>query len=229
MFRAFSQAGTAERVRRGVGVRGISKLKQIYNRFLRYMFLSSGIPGSLLSVYRKSLALSHPVSSAPPRGVVSARQRGGFGAPAAGRPTAEPRNLGQNRSRPEMAPQPIEKIESAPGNGMVSEASKPQHLVHGRAADRALRPRAARMPKLKVTKLPSCRKGAQRLEIARCRTEIGACLLPSERRACIRLSPKRDVVVVMSRSASLRRSPCVGYRRSQRQKHGGEIFLPITP
>jgi hypothetical protein len=36
-----------------------------------------------------------------------------------------------------MAPQPIEKIESAPGNGMVSEASKPQHLVHGRAADRA--------------------------------------------------------------------------------------------
>jgi hypothetical protein len=52
-----------------------------------------------------------------------------------------------------MAPQPIEKIESAPGNGMVSEASKPQHLVHGRAADRALGTRAARMPKLKVTKL----------------------------------------------------------------------------
>src|ERR1700719_355723 len=61
------------------------------------------------------------------------------------------------RGRPEMAPQRLEKIESAPGNGMVSEASKPQHLVHGRAADRALRPRAPRMPKLKVTKLPSCR------------------------------------------------------------------------
>ncbi len=88
-FRAFSQAGPAERVRRGVGSE-ISKLKQIYSRFLRYMFLSNGIPGSLLSVYRKSPALSHPVSSAPPRGVVSARQRGGFGAPAAGRPTAEP-------------------------------------------------------------------------------------------------------------------------------------------
>ena len=144
MFRAFSQAGPAERVRRGVGSE-ISKLKQIYSRFLRYMFLSNGTPGSLLSVYRKSPALSHPVSSARPRGVVSARQRGGFGAPAAGRPTAEPRNLGQNRSRPEMAPQPIEKIESAPGNGMVSEASKPQHLVHGRAADHALRPRTARM------------------------------------------------------------------------------------
>jgi len=36
------------------------------------------------------------------------------------------------RRRPEMAPQPLEKIESAPGNGMVSEASKPQDLVHGR-------------------------------------------------------------------------------------------------
>ena len=37
------------------------------------------------------------------------------------------------RSCPEMAPQQLEKIESAPGNGMVSVASKPQHLVHGRA------------------------------------------------------------------------------------------------
>jgi hypothetical protein len=64
------------------------------------------------------------------------------------------------------------------------------------------------MPKLKVAKWPE--KGAQRLEIARCRTEIGACLLPSERRARIRLSPKRDVVVVTSRSASLRRSPLRG-------------------
>src|ERR1700685_386612 len=47
------------------------------------------------------------------------------------------------RGRPEMAPQRLEKIESAPGNGMVSEASKPQHLVHGRAADPALRRGAA--------------------------------------------------------------------------------------
>src|SRR5580658_9641105 len=30
-----------------------------------------------------------------------------------------------------MAPQRLEKIESAPGNGMGSEASKPQHLVPG--------------------------------------------------------------------------------------------------
>ena len=48
------------------------------------------------------------------------------------------------RGSPEMAPQGLEKIESAPENGMGSEASKPQHLVHGRAADRALRPGAAR-------------------------------------------------------------------------------------
>src|SRR5271170_8000188 len=39
--------------------------------------------------------------------------------------------------RREMAPQGLEKIESAPGNGMVSEASNPQHLVRGRAADLA--------------------------------------------------------------------------------------------
>ena len=36
-----------------------------------------------------------------------------------------------------MAPQRLEKIESAPGNGMGSETSNLQDLVHGRAADRA--------------------------------------------------------------------------------------------
>ena len=36
-----------------------------------------------------------------------------------------------HRSRPEMAPQRLEKIESAPGIGMVSEASNPLNLVHG--------------------------------------------------------------------------------------------------
>ena len=36
-----------------------------------------------------------------------------------------------------MAPQRLEKVESAPGNGMGSEASNLQHLVHGQAADRA--------------------------------------------------------------------------------------------
>ena len=44
-----------------------------------------------------------------------------------------------SRACREMAPQRLEKIESAPGNGMVSEASNPQHLVRGRVAGRALR------------------------------------------------------------------------------------------
>ena len=48
------------------------------------------------------------------------------------------------RGRPEMAPQRLEKIKSAPGNGSSSEAWKPQHLVPGARADRALRPGAAR-------------------------------------------------------------------------------------
>jgi hypothetical protein len=42
-------------------------------------------------------------------------------------------DLTARRSCPEKAPQQLEKIESAPGNGMVSVASKPQHLVHSRA------------------------------------------------------------------------------------------------
>jgi len=41
-------------------------------------------------------------------------------------------------SRPEMAPQRIDNIESAPENGMVSEASRPQDVVYGRAARCAL-------------------------------------------------------------------------------------------
>src|SRR5271168_1331855 len=36
-----------------------------------------------------------------------------------------------SRACPEMAPQRLEKIESAPGNVIVSEAGKPQHLVYG--------------------------------------------------------------------------------------------------
>ena len=43
------------------------------------------------------------------------------------------RSSRRNRSRPEMAPQRLEKIESAPGNGMGSEASNLQDMVHGRA------------------------------------------------------------------------------------------------
>jgi hypothetical protein len=45
--------------------------------------------------------------------------------------------LTAKRSRPEMAPQRLEKIESAPGNGMGSGTLNPQDVVHRRAADRA--------------------------------------------------------------------------------------------
>jgi hypothetical protein len=52
-------------------------------------------------------------------------RRGGASPPALAAPVSR---------LPQMAPQGLEKIESAPGNGMVSEASNPQDVVHRRAA-----------------------------------------------------------------------------------------------
>jgi hypothetical protein len=86
------------------------------------------------------------------------------------------------RSRPEMAPQRFEKIESAPGNGMASEASDPQHLVR-RLTVRGPGSRASRMTRSRFWEVAE--KGAQCFEIARCKTEIGACprhLLRARRR-----------------------------------------------
>ena len=71
-----------------------------------------------------------------------------------------------------MAPQRLEKIESAPGNGMASEASDPQHLVR-RLTMRGSGSRASRMTKIRFREVAE--KGAQCFEIARCKTEIGAC------------------------------------------------------
>src|SRR5271168_5274570 len=68
-------------------------------------------------------------------------------------------NLNGKTERPEMAPQRLEKIESAPGNGRVSEAWRPQDLVCGRGADRALRPTRREA----AQELRSCRK--RRLEL----------------------------------------------------------------
>jgi hypothetical protein len=60
-----------------------------------------------------------------------------------------------------MAPQRLEKIESAPGNGMGSEASNPQDVG---LADRArLRLTSRKNDKVEVGKLQSCKvaeKGA---------------------------------------------------------------------
>src|ERR1700678_974267 len=72
-----------------------------------------------------------------------------------------------------MAPQRLEKIESAPGNGMASEASDPQYLVR-RLTVRGSASRASRMTSCRFCKVAE--KGAQCFEIARCKTEIGACL-----------------------------------------------------
>src|SRR5271170_969682 len=74
-------------------------------------------------------------------------------------PVAAPERLGLDRAGPaqtrrEMAPQRLEKIESGPGNGMVSEASNPQHLVHGCAADTARPP----LTSAKMTELQRARK-----------------------------------------------------------------------
>jgi hypothetical protein len=84
--------------------------------------------------------------------------------------------LTAKRSRREMAPQQLEKIESGPGNGMGSEASNPQDVVHGRV-DRA-RLRLTSRENDKVAE-----KGAQGLAIARCRTEIVTCVSRFERRS----------------------------------------------
>jgi len=52
-------------------------------------------------------------------------------------PESRRERLTGKQRRPEMAPQRLEKIESAPGIGSASEASDPQDLVPGRAAARA--------------------------------------------------------------------------------------------
>ena len=64
-----------------------------------------------------------------------------------------------------MAPQRLEKIESAPGIGMVSEASNPQDLVHGRAAGRA-RLRLTSLQNEKVAKLQKKAPNALKLRDA---------------------------------------------------------------
>jgi hypothetical protein len=59
-------------------------------------------------------------------------------------PGSRRETLRQHGDRREMAPQPLEKIESAPGNGMVSKASNLQDVVHGRVADPARLPLTSR-------------------------------------------------------------------------------------
>jgi hypothetical protein len=57
-----------------------------------------------------------------------------------------------------MAPQRLEKIESAPGNGMVPEDSNPQDVVHGRAAGRARLRLTSRMTKSRSSPHACCER-----------------------------------------------------------------------
>ena len=92
---------------------------------------------------------------------------------------------------------------ASPGNGAATEASKPQDLVHGRAADRALRLRAARMTKLtNSTRGETGGKfsGSQSIEIARNRARISKTSPPSvgsvwsRRRGRLRLFRRRPLI-----------------------------------
>ena len=80
--------------------------------------------------------------------------------------------------RPEMAPQPLEKIGSGPE--MVWSRRPRTHKIwyaSARLTDARLRLTTPQ----ELTKLKVAEKGAQRPEIARCRTEIGACVPPHRR------------------------------------------------
>src|SRR5277367_3013838 len=70
--------------------------------------------------------------------------------------------LTAKRSRREMAPQRLEKIESGPGNGRGSEAANPQDVVHRRAADRA----RLRLTSRENDKRAVAEKGAQSFDFA---------------------------------------------------------------
>src|SRR5271169_6684571 len=77
-----------------------------------------------------------------------------------------------------MAPQRLEKIESAPGIGRVSEASNPQDLVHGRAAGRA-RLRLTSRQNEKVAKLQ--KKAPNALKSLDAELKSAPVVSPSER------------------------------------------------
>ena len=87
-----------------------------------------------------------------------------------------------------MAPQHFEMIESAPGNGSVSEASSPQDMVHGRAVtvrdsgknDKAAElqkkaPNALKSPDAELKSAPSHNLGAGRTDPANGSALHGLC------------------------------------------------------
>ena len=154
-------------------------------------------PSSALAVRRRTAA----------RGLLNARRRERYAAvPASGsRAGWKEGNFGS-----EMAPQRLEKIESRLGNGMGSDASNLQHLVHGRAADGG---------SLGVTGelfLP-CKP----LKTHETELEYHQ-ILPVRRTPKQRRRPSRRT----ERAAT----PTPRHRwRNRREMWGGEIFLPAIP
>ena len=118
-----------------------------------------------------------------------------------------------------MAPQRLEKIESAPGNGVGSEVSNPQDLVHGRATDRARLGLTSR----KNGKLRSCEvaeKGPNALTS-----------LDAELKSAPAFRPWRIPRAHLGRVVTSKRiiGPLALADGEVGAKGRAEIFLPITP
>jgi hypothetical protein len=92
-----------------------------------------------------------------------------------------------------MAPQRLEKIESAPGNGMASEASDPQDLVR-RLTVRGSGSRASRMTKIRFGKLQKKVPNALKSLDAKLKS---APPLPERFREYIRLTEAPTVQVIV--------------------------------
>ena len=109
--------------------------------------------------------------------------------------------LTAKRSRPEMAPQRLEKIESAPGNGMVSEALNPQDVVHGRAADR-------RAPDLDEPRGMTRRNFLSRNPLKSLKSREGISVMPKRTRPILSSDPwTRPVEVARNGATESRRPP----------------------
>jgi hypothetical protein len=105
-------------------LQAMDRLIKLTSELDRYHgFAPAQIPWAREAAPKPRLAAPEPRAISPNRGVSLAG-------------IAPRESLTAKRSRSEMAPQQLEKIESAPGNGMVSETLNPQDVVHGRA-DRA--------------------------------------------------------------------------------------------
>jgi hypothetical protein len=176
----------------GRGRKGSPRTPFPMERKCRFLFLVSTTRDSVLhcrarpdnpmaKLSKKSRCPEAPAPVSEPAPRVARRREGAdqrlrrFGFLSCFRISPEPLNKfvaeTARPSRPEMAPQRLEKTESAPGNGMVSDA--PSHKIWYTAtmADHALRLRAARLPKLTIRRARKF-SASQPVEIARNREGI---------------------------------------------------------